>query len=248
MKGVFAMNRNEESKNIIRLHKVEGFDPGKYTIDIKPAFNGVQQGGKYLPVHARIMWFKLDHPDGTIRTEIISVPNESRKLYIVKATIADNLTQPPIATAYGSHEATADKKADPFGTKALECAETEAVGRALLFAGYGTLMAGSDLAEDGLSDAPVQPSKSMDPEARINEILKSMTKDMALGTIVPCGVYKGKTFKELLMKKKKSEVLYFAHDYKATHESDFAIIAASRMIEDGYRQKLAAKKNTEPAA
>ncbi len=232
-------------KNIIRLHTAENFNPAKYTINIKP--DGVGQGGKYLPVHARIMWFRLEHPEGKIQTKIISAPADGQALYIVKAAIADGPSQDFAATAYGSHLAAPDKN-NPLGIKALECAETEAVGRALLFAGYGTLMAGGDLAEGDLADSPVQDPpagkapkptvrKNRNPEERILETRKTMTKEMALGTIVPCGRYTGKTYKELLMQKKKEEVLYFAHSYTPSGSSGYAAVAAARMIEEGYQKK-----------
>ena len=115
------------------------FNPADYLIRI--------QGGKeYLPVSARLKWFRMEHPDWGIVTNPVEI-NLEKQYAIYSATIfsADGRV---IATA--TNRETARGFADY-----IEKAETSAVGRALAFAGYA---AGNepDLDEGArLADAPL---------------------------------------------------------------------------------------------
>ena len=129
------------------------FDPSRYMIKLpKKKKLELPDGGvkwvnveaDYLPVAARIAWFRKDHADWTIITrEIKSAP----KAVVMKAVIKD---------ATGRVIATARKKETEEGfSDYIEKAETGAVGRALALCGYGTLAAPELDEEERLADAPV---------------------------------------------------------------------------------------------
>lgn len=114
------------------------FDPAPYLIR-------VQGGRMYLPVAARLIWFRMEKPDWGIVTSPIEI-NMEKRYAIFSATIYN---------AEGKIMATATKmeNVQGFADWAEKC-ETGAVGRALAFCGYGTQHA-SELDEaDRFADAP----------------------------------------------------------------------------------------------
>lgn len=86
------------------------------------------QGKDYLQVAHRLVWFREEHPDWTIETELVFQNDQSA---LGKATIK---------TAEGRVVATAHKEesAKDFPRGHREKAETGAIGRALALCGYGT--------------------------------------------------------------------------------------------------------------
>ena len=133
------------------------FDPMKYmlklpkTKKIKLANGQIkweQTESDYLPVAARIAWFRREHPDWSIITKTEQLAN---KAVVMKATIKD---------VSGRIIATARKKETEIGfADYIEKAETGAVGRALAMCGYGTLQAPEFDESERLADAPVERSK-----------------------------------------------------------------------------------------
>jgi len=130
-----------------------------------------KQGAQdYLPVQWRLVWFRTDHPQGTIETEIVHLDldketeeetyawsNETRRsekvsktakgMAIFRATVRDG--KGGVATG------TKMEKAASFPDW-LEKAETGAIGRALAALGYGTQFAGEELNESHrIVDSPV---------------------------------------------------------------------------------------------
>lgn len=134
------------------------FDPMKYMLKLpktkKVQFpNGQVKWEKteadYLPVAARIAWFRKDHPDWSIITKTVQLAN---KAVVMKAIIKD---------AQGRVIATARKKETEIGfADYIEKAETGAVGRALAMCGYGTLQAPEFDESDRLADAPIDKPDS----------------------------------------------------------------------------------------
>lgn len=103
------------------------------------------RGRQYLEVKYRLVWFREDHPDWSIETELISVTDVSA---FAKATIRDESGR-VIAT---SHKAESIQGFPDF----LEKAETGAIGRALALIGYGTQFCADELDEGTrIVDAPV---------------------------------------------------------------------------------------------
>lgn len=105
------------------------------------------QGKDYLPVNWRIVWFREDHPKGSIVTELAGEG-------LIKATVIDGEGK-VLATGHGSPKMQGVAKARPF-----EGAETAAIGRALAHAGYGTQFTGED-ENTHLADAPIENNKEI---------------------------------------------------------------------------------------
>ena len=103
------------------------------------------KGKDYLEVKWRIVWFREDHPLGSIDTNIVDTQNQ-----IIKANVYDadgNL----LGTGHGS------PKSGVAANRPYEGAETAAIGRALAHAGYGTQFTGEEEGEH-LADSPVEQS------------------------------------------------------------------------------------------
>jgi len=99
----------------------------------------------YLPVAARIAWFRQDHPYWSIITK---VEKWGDKAIVMKAIIKD---------VSGAVIATARKKETEAGfPDYIEKAETGAIGRALAMCGYGTLQAPEFDEQERLADAPIE--------------------------------------------------------------------------------------------
>ncbi|MHB8644764.1 MAG: hypothetical protein ACYDAR_03115 [Thermomicrobiales bacterium] len=126
------------------------FDPTKYLRTIKVR-GGTQQA--YLPVTARLLWLRADHPDAQLITEALRLDEKSA---VFKATVT--LPGGAVAVGHGS------ETAGDFGDF-IEKAETKAIGRALTALGYGTEFAeGQDdptlaAATEVLPAAPPRPTE-----------------------------------------------------------------------------------------
>ena len=135
------------------------FDPMKYMLKLPKTKKIMLASGAvrfekteslYLPVAARIAWFRREHPDWSIITKTIQLAN---KAVVMKAIIKD---------ANGRIIATARKKETEVGfADYIEKAETGAVGRALAMCGYGTLQAPEFDEEERLADSPIEKAKTL---------------------------------------------------------------------------------------
>lgn len=112
------------------------FNPNDYLIKLK--------GKDYLEVKWRLVWFRDDHPDWCIETEVLT---HTDKLAVVRARIIRE---------DGRLAATGTKSETPSGfPDYLEKAETGSVGRALGLLGYGTQFAPEFEEGDRVVDSPV---------------------------------------------------------------------------------------------
>lgn len=106
------------------------------------------RGREYLEVKYRLVWFREEHPDWTIETDLLSVTENSA---YARAAIKDEKGR-LIAT---SHKFESKKGFPDF----IEKAETGAIGRALALIGYGTQFCADELDEgERIVDAPVEKS------------------------------------------------------------------------------------------
>ena len=155
---VTKKSRSTKTDSLANGH-ISIFDPNKYMLKLPKTKkvslpNGEVRWEKtetdYLPVAARIAWFRKDHPYWSIITK---VEKWGDKAVVMKATIKDML---------GTVIATARKKETEIGfPDYIEKAETGAIGRALAMCGYGTLQAPEFDEQDRLADAPVEKAKTM---------------------------------------------------------------------------------------
>jgi hypothetical protein len=115
--------------------------------DFKKSLIKVQGGRTYLPVSARLIWFREEHPDWGISTEAVEI-NHEKQYAVFRAHIYN---------AEGKLMATGTKKEDVKGFgDYIEKSETGAVGRALALCGFGTQFS-PELDEVGggrLADSP----------------------------------------------------------------------------------------------
>ncbi|HLF79622.1 MAG TPA: hypothetical protein VJB57_19245 [Dehalococcoidia bacterium] len=147
------------------------FDPHAHLSDIN--------GKDYLEVKWRIAWFRDDHPDGSIETEMVERTADQA---IFRAKVESMMGGK--ATGWGS-ETLGD-----FGDF-IEKAETKAIGRALAALGYGTQFC-VDFDEGGaVTDAPVERKQAgrppaPEPRATPANAERSMPLKFA-GLCVECG-------------------------------------------------------------
>ena len=133
------------------------FDPNKYMLKLPKTKKVKMSNGQirweqteadYLPVAARIAWFRREHPDWSIITKMIESAN---KAIVMKAVIK---------VASGRIIATARKRETEIGfPDYIEKAETGAIGRALALCGYGTLQAPDFDEQERLADSPIEKEK-----------------------------------------------------------------------------------------
>ena len=115
------------------------FNPQDHMLKLK--------GKDYLQVMWRLVWFREEHPDWCINTELINYDPETKHA-IFKASIVDaNGVQK--SSGFGS------ESVKDFGDF-LEKAETKAVGRALAMLGYGTQFAPELDEGERIVDSPVK--------------------------------------------------------------------------------------------
>lgn len=129
------------------------------------------QGKQYLEVKFRLVWFREDHPDWSIETELISVTDVSA---YARATIRDEKGR-IIAT---SHKFESVQGFQDF----IEKAETGAIGRALALIGYGTQFCADELDEGSrIVDAPVDRKLQFSQDHKIRRPAPVKAKESATG-------------------------------------------------------------------
>ena len=115
----------------------------------------VRGGAEYLPVQARVHWFRTLNPRGRVETEMLFY-DPSQQTAVFKASVYDGENR---LLAQATKMETAKGFADY-----LEKAETGAIGRALALAGYGTQFAPELLETD--SGPPTEPNQMVDSGRR----------------------------------------------------------------------------------
>ena len=119
----------------------EKFNPKEHMMNLK--------GKQYLQVMWRLVWFREEHPDWMIQTQLVE--HHHGEYAVFKAELSEASGR-VLATAYGS-ETVKDFR------DYLEKAETKAVGRALAYLGYGTQFAPELDEEERIVDSPVSKGR-----------------------------------------------------------------------------------------
>lgn len=114
--------------------------------DVKKHLIRVQGGREYLPVAARLVWFREEHPDWGIETRPVELNIE--KGYAIFETFVYNHEGKLMSK--GTKMETARGFADY-----VEKAETGSIGRALAVCGYGTQFAPELEEGDRIVDSPM---------------------------------------------------------------------------------------------
>ena len=159
------MNDQSNEQGREEQKRTRTFNPNEHLMQLKS-----KQGSQdYLPVQWRLVWFRQDHPEGSIETEIVHLDldketeeetyvwnNEKRRsekvvktangVAIFRATVKDGKG--------GVANGTKMEKAASF-SDFLEKAETGAIGRALAALGYGTQFAPELNEQHRIVDSPV---------------------------------------------------------------------------------------------
>lgn len=211
-----TMNDKTVSMEAIeKINAVEGFDPTPFVVDYSDLNSG--QSRKRLPVMIQIAWFRMKHPEGKIMVHV----EPRNDCFAATARIYANYKDPVdcfLAEASVSRAYCTDKPS----VSPREWAQTAAIGKALLYAGFGLQfsLAGEDfpdLAPNELEpgepkelqtgsepniDAPraAEPDQSEEPpELTLEEKYEKAIQ-------VPCPIQKfgGKTLGEVLVLEPKA--------------------------------------------
>jgi len=131
------------------------------TIDIK--------GSQYTLVKDRILFFNREYPNGSIRTKLVSQPNDER--VVIQATVIPDIDKAERKFVDYSQATWGDGYINK--TSAIENCSTSAVGRALGFMGIGVI--DSIASKDEIDKAEIQSRMQTAPQAikEIGEILES---------------------------------------------------------------------------
>lgn len=117
------------------------------------------KGKPYLQVAHRLVWFREEHPDWTIKTKVAAHNVEENKV-LMRAEIYNGDTLIAMAHKSESKGGFADY---------IEKAETGAIGRALAMCGYGTQFEPEFDEGDRLADAPTTPAKKKETKQVTDE-------------------------------------------------------------------------------
>ena len=109
-----------------------GFQPNDHLIKVKG-------GAEYLEVKWRLVWFRREHPNGRILTEVLEHDREDRYAR-VKARVEYDWVDCNGVSQLGVAESSGTETAKDFADY-LEKAETKSIGRALAALGFGTQFA-----------------------------------------------------------------------------------------------------------
>lgn len=155
------------------INRKEEFEPKNYIITReKTDERGNTVKESYLPVKYRVLWFRIEHPNGKI-VQIPKVQTDSQGRLFCTAeakvyTDEDKENDSFLANGFGTRYYDDSE----LGKNFIQTACTAAVGRALSFAGYGTEGCGRDeISDEVISDQPViefsyNPTPTVTPDAK----------------------------------------------------------------------------------
>jgi len=133
----------ESIKTLMLLNKVDNFDVAELCRKLPADLNGEER--LYLDVVYRKAWFRLKYPSGRLSKKIISL---DERVAVVEARVYPDYkddSENYISNAFGQRNYDEN---DQYAQKYLELAETAAIGRALLDAGFGMVFDDSGISFD----------------------------------------------------------------------------------------------------
>lgn len=143
--------------------------------DPTPHLMKVKGGQMYLAVKDRLMWLREEHPESTIKTEMVHLD-----LDVQLAVFRAEVTVPGrgSATGYGSET----ERDFPAGW--IEKAETKAIGRALAALGFGTQFAleldeGERVVDSPVAARPNRGSLKVVGDERVESLRGEVTAGLA---------------------------------------------------------------------
>lgn len=159
---------------------MSGFDPKEHLIKLSRRQKTADGGWKtiefdYLPVSARVLWFRTMHPNGCIDAQQVQIDSEH---CIARSEVRDGEGR-LLAADFGMCTAEMWKRYP-------EKASTTATGRALAAAGFGTEFAGDELdegVEEGGVGAAVDSPRPDKPRGSRIEQPKAMTQAAAMAAM-----------------------------------------------------------------
>jgi hypothetical protein len=128
---VIELNQEPDRKEMLMVRKAPSFDPANHLIKVRG-------GADYLEVKWRLVWFRNEHPNGRVQTEVQEHDRNEGYARVRARVEFDRVVYGQVFTAVG--ESTGTETAKDFPDY-LEKAETKAIGRALAALGYGTQFA-----------------------------------------------------------------------------------------------------------
>lgn len=201
----------------------------------------VQDNNLYLPVAARVEWFRSEHPDGRILTPLEIDQEKQTAIATAKVFVKTDGKMVCLAVGMACKTAAVDEigMTDEIGKNYIECAQTAAVGRALAFAGYSTQTAigSADAAElvelvkqaqqsqpphEPVTDAPIKPGNTA----------QALPVTIAEAMAYPCSIkdYKGMTLGHM-MQHQKAAYQWLVDMSKTNRLNDKNLQAAVLMLE-----------------
>lgn len=232
---------NSKKKIFDKLNPVEGFNPAAY-LETVTGEDGTE--AQILSVQNRVMWFRMVYRAGRIETEPVSAGIQGT--VVIKASV---FTDEGVLLATGMGSAGLQ---DAFwGSRAVECAETKAIGRALANAGFGTQYCQDlDTQPGNLPDAPHATTPKNTPSATptvseqtIRELCDKMTSQTAQQTMLASGAFRGEVVLDVIEmatdEGKEDKVAYLRdYAYRDSYDGyDLNDVAACRVMVDAYDKK-----------
>ena len=206
-------------------------------ITMLPSKNGPKE---YLEVKYRLVWFREDHPDWSIQTEVIFTDKDRS---VVKAQIVTD-TGRIIASAHQ------DETVQGFADH-LSKAETAAIGRSLALIGYGTQFT-QEFNENPNrpADSPVQPKNEVKnyapkpqtgppgPKAFGSGSPQSVQESTSLGDyVVPIGKkFKGKKLKDISIGELDGYIEWLTKGGTPQGDSSEEFVSKARAYMDSFKK------------
>jgi hypothetical protein len=223
----------------------KAFNPNEHLMQIESGYGDNRKSSDYLPVQWRLVWFRSDFPQGTIKTEMLHIdlesefseekyvwnPDKRKKERIMVKTKGVAIFRAIVEDGVGGVATGTKSERGVSFPDFIEKAETGAIGRALAALGYGTQFTGDELNEGArIADSPVdrKPVEENKQQAQQKQQLPPPEQQDATIKAANSGLYKA----ALANKKRalKAEIIH--NDYEWNGLLDYAEITEFKGSDD----------------